>query len=365
MDYAGYLKLRELLALQAPESARQGRPAHDEMLFIIIHQTYELWFKQILTELDAVETVFAAREMDEADLARALAALERVLTIQKLLVDQVDILETMTPMDFLEFRNLLFPASGFQSAQFRLIETRLGLARDERLAYKATPFDQDLQPHERDQVHASETRPSLRSLLDQWLARMPFLSMGGFEFQKAYGQALNAMLAEDIARIESNEDLTAQEQARQADSLRKARGLLGSLLDADRFAKDRDQGAWTFSRDGLQAALFINLYRDEPILQVPFKILSVLMDIDEAMATWRYRHALMAYRMIGRKLGTGGSSGHDYLRQTAERHRVFADLFAIATFLIPRSHRPALPEVVRRAMHYVYRHEDRPASPAR
>src|SRR5215510_7542034 len=97
LHYAGYLKLAALLAAQEPESARHGRPAHDEMLFIIVHQTYELWFKQIVH------------------------GLERINEILKLLIQQLEVLETMTPLDFLDFRDFLFPASGFQSAQFRLI----------------------------------------------------------------------------------------------------------------------------------------------------------------------------------------------------------------------------------------------------
>jgi tryptophan 2,3-dioxygenase len=104
----------------------------------------------------------------------------------------------------------------------------------------------------------------------------------------------------------------------------------------------------------LQAALFINLYRDEPVLQIPFQLLGTLMDVDANLTAWRYRHALMVERMIGSKAGTGGSSGHDYLRQTAERHRVFGDLFALSTFFIPRSQLPPLPDELRRAMGYRY-----------
>ena len=90
------------------------------------------------------------------------------------------------------------------------------------------------------------------------------------------------------------------------------------------------------------------------MLQLPFRLLSGLMDIDETLTNWRYRHALMVQRMIGRKIGTGGSSGHDYLRRTAERHRVFGDLFTLSTFLIPRSRLPGLPEGLRHAMGYRY-----------
>jgi tryptophan 2,3-dioxygenase len=355
MNYTDYLQLNSLLSLQKLESERVGKPAHDELLFIIIHQAYELWFKQILAEIDRVEEVFASDQMDERDLLTTLAALERIVTIMKVLIHQVDILETMTPMDFLEFRSLLYPASGFQSAQFRLVETRLGLEREDRLKFKAEDFDHELKDKDRKAVRDVEAGPSLRDRLDHWLSRMPFLSMGTYKFKEAYGTALNNMLADDIEHISKNDDLTPEEREKQLDGMKHARNLLDAILSKDAYDAHYKQEDWRLSHKGLQAALFINLYRDEPILQVPFKVLSALMDIDEAMATWRYRHALMVYRMIGRKLGTGGTSGHDYLRQTAERHRVFRDLFAIATFLIPRSHRPALPKEMASKMHYAYR----------
>src|SRR5262252_6557166 len=117
LSYGKYLKLRELLACQELASAKAGRPAHDELLFIITHQTYELWFKQCLHELDAVIAIIGADFVNERDVGRALHYLERVVAIQKVLLDQIDVLETMTPLDFLDFRNLLTPSSGFQSAQ--------------------------------------------------------------------------------------------------------------------------------------------------------------------------------------------------------------------------------------------------------
>jgi len=116
--YADYLKLHALLAAQQPESARHGRPAHDEMLFIIVHQTYELWFKQILHELDRIQTDFGGDVVEDEYLGRIVHGLDRINEILKLLIQQLEVLETMTPLDFLDFRDFLFPASGFQSTQF-------------------------------------------------------------------------------------------------------------------------------------------------------------------------------------------------------------------------------------------------------
>jgi tryptophan 2,3-dioxygenase len=354
LDYASYLQLSKLLSAQQLESAKHGPVAHDEMLFIIIHQAYELWFKQILYELDLIQSIFGGAVVDDADLGRAVHAAERIVRIEQLLVSQIDILETMTPMDFLEFRNLLMPASGFQSEQFRLIEVRLGLKREARLAFDGASFDARLSESGRAQIAAAEAKPSLRDQVDAWLSRTPFVDMGGYKFREAYEAALNAMLAQDMEVIRKHPHLSAAEKEIQLASLQTSRTMLDGLLDERRFAKLHKEGVWTFSRRALQAALFLFLYRDEPAPHSGYRMLNALMDMDETMALWRMRHALMVSRMLGRKVGTGGSSGYDYLRATAEKHRAYNDLFAIATFLIPRSALPPLPENVRKSMRYRY-----------
>src|SRR5450432_4010601 len=135
MYYSDYLGLNKILDAQHPESCKDGNePAHDEMLFIIIHQAYELWFKQILFELDYVLKVFKKEKINDnsEDLNLVLHRLRRTIKIFELLNQQVSILDTMTPLDFLEFSNLLIPSSGFQSVQFRLIEATLGLQMENR-----------------------------------------------------------------------------------------------------------------------------------------------------------------------------------------------------------------------------------------
>jgi tryptophan 2,3-dioxygenase len=352
--YADYLQLDRLLSAQAPESAKQGKPAHDEMLFIVVHQAYELWFKQILHELARIDAIFAAASLDDRDIGRAVAALERIERILKLLIGQLDILETMTPLDFLEFRDLLFPSSGFQSLQFRLIEIGLGLRRADRVGFEARPFDARLSEADRAALQIAEKRPSLSDRIEAWLERTPFVELGGYRFQEAYRSAVADMLARDAATLEANTQVSPQEKAAGLAGLEAARERFEAIYDEARHAELEGQGAWRMSFHALQAALFITLYRDEPVLQLPFRLLSLLMDIDETMTAWRYRHALMAQRMIGMKLGTGGSSGHDYLSEAARRYRVFADLFALSTFLIPRSALPPLPEPLRSAMGYSY-----------
>lgn len=352
--YGHYLQLDRLLSCQERESEKVGHPAHDEMLFIIIHQAYELWFKQILFELDAVQDIFAQARVHDRELGRAVRALDRVHEILKLLVHQVDVLETMTPLDFLDFRDLLYPASGFQSTQFRMIETRLGLRRQDRLAFDRQSFDQRLSQADRDAVLALESKPSLFDQVEAWLGRTPFVEFGGYRFQETYRNAVADMLAHDADYVRDNASLADSERSAELGRLTAARERFEALFDQERHSELHAQGIWRFSLRALQAALFIELYRDEPVLQLPFGLLSRLMDIDETMTTWRYRHALMVQRMIGMKIGTGGSSGHDYLRATTNQHRVFSDLFALSTFLVSRSALPELPDPVRKAMAFRY-----------
>src|SRR5256884_9427271 len=161
LHYADYLKLAALLSTQEPESTRHGRPAHDEMLVSIVHQTYELWFKQILHELDRIQADFGGEVVEDESLGRIVHGLQRINEILKLLIQQFEVLETMTPLDFLDFRDFLFPASGFQSAQFRLIEIRLGLSRAVRSEYGGKSFDDTLSNADRARTVAAERGPEL------------------------------------------------------------------------------------------------------------------------------------------------------------------------------------------------------------
>ena len=347
--YADYIQLDRLLGSQQMQSALYGRPAHDEMLFIIVHQAYELWFKQILWELDAVLATFRGSPVPEEELGQAVLRCGRIVEIQRVLIQQVDVLETMTPLDFLDFRDDLIPASGLQSAQFRLIENKLGMRRQDRL--HAAPYTSRLSAEDAARVEAAEKEPSLFDLIEGWLERTPFLNFGDFDFWREYRRAVDSMLAADRASVRSNPTLTEDEKAAQ---------LAGVEATARRFANVFEEGASEplqvaasgrhFSRRALQAALLINLYRDEPILHLPFRLLALLGDIERNFTTWRQRHAQMAMRMIGTRIGTGGTSGHEYLDRAAERHKVFADLSALSSFFIPRSKLPRLPPEVRSRM---------------
>ncbi len=354
MYYADYLGLDSILNAQHMKSVELGTPAHDEMLFIIIHQTYELWFKQILHELDSVLDMFERDTVDEKSIGIAVARLRRVTEIQKILIDQLRVLETMTPLDFLDFRDVLVPASGFQSFQFRLVENKLGLRPEQRLLYNKFSYHTRLTDEHRRIMEESERGPNLFKAIERWLERTPFLEVEDFRFDNAYRDAVKRMLDRDEKLIADNPTLNEDEKHMQLEGLTLTREHFEALFDPEKYEELERKGLRRLSFRATQAAILIALYRDQPILQLPYRLIEALIDMDELFTTWRYRHALMVLRMIGSKIGTGGSSGHHYLKETADTHKVFSDLTNLSTFLIPRKEIPPLPSHVERSLGFFY-----------
>lgn len=353
--YGDYLHLEQLLSAQKPLSGvDKDKPAHDEMLFIVIHQAYELWFKQILHELGSVIPLFEDKSLDERQMGIVVARLTRVTEIQRVLVDQLTILETMTPLDFLDFRDYLVPASGFQSIQFRQIEATLGLRQTDRTPYGQDAYRTHLKEGERAKLEADEAAPSLIVLLNDWLERIPFLDFKSYNFWAEYKGAVDKMLDADEAIIANNEMLSEKERTDQLAQLETTKDSFRIVLDEKAHNKLRAEGERRLSHRAFSAAIFIELYRDHPALQLPHKMLGLLADIDELFTAWRQRHVLMVHRMIGRKIGTGGSSGHRYLQSAADKHRVFTDLFDLPTYLIPRSSLPKLPAEIEKRLGFSY-----------
>jgi tryptophan 2,3-dioxygenase len=256
LTYTSYLALDEILSAQRPRSDE-----HDEMLFIVIHQVYELWFKQLLHELRELQAV-----LDSGHTPHAVRVLRRVLTILKVVVAQIDVLETMTPRQFTSFRARLDASSGFQSAQFRELEAVLG-RRDEQ-AYAHYPSG----GRQRANIAAAMARPSV---FDSFLT-----------YLKAHGYAVPA-------------------------------DLLG-----------RDVSKPAEPSPALQAIL-LQVYVED---SGPSTVAEHLIDLDEGMQEWRYRHVKMVERTIGTKTGTGGSAGAAYLRTTLFAP-VFPDLWAVRSEL--------------------------------
>ncbi|MDQ3194672.1 MAG: tryptophan 2,3-dioxygenase [Bacteroidota bacterium] len=355
--YSDYLKLDKLLTSQSPKSDEYEHHAHDEMLFIIVHQTYELWFKQIIHELDSVLSMFQNDKTDERNIGIAVARLRRITIIQRLLIDQLHILESMTPLDFLEFRDFLIPASGFQSIQFRIIENKLGLSLDERIKYDNKNYYSMVSDEHQKTLIDSQNTISLFEAVDKWLSRIPFLKIQDFDFWNHYKNAVAGMLINEKEIIMNNPSLTDEKRDKQLNELESTRVKFDALLDENKHNELITQGLRKLSYKSTLAALFINLYRDEPILHLPFRFLSYLVDVDELFTNWRLNHALMVHRMIGAKVGTGGSSGHHYLMQTAEKHKVFKDLTDLSTYLVPRSSLPELSQQMRINLGFNYTYQ--------
>lgn len=265
VTYTSYLKVNELLDLQEPLS---DGPEHDELLFITIHQVYELWFKQILHECEALQV-----SLEGGNSHRSLALLGRIRTIMKTCVAQLDILETMTPLQFNSFRGRLSSASGFQSAQFRELEAVLG---------------------RRDQAGADATPGT--------------------------GMAMAAHLVPgSTARKRVEEAMT---RASLYDSALKYFSSRGHAIPKD--VLERDVTVGYEANEKVQDAL-LDAHRNDPEANM---VGEALVDLDEGLQEWRYRHVKMVERTIGAKIGSGGSSGAGYLSSTLFRP-VFADLWAI------------------------------------
>ncbi len=343
--YGSYLAVDKLLALQAPLSLIEGKlHAHDEMLFIIVHQTYELWFKQILHELNACCAVLQKPSADDdgPDMNVVVHRLRRVVEIWKLLNQQVDVLETMTPLDFLDFRSSLEGASGFQSTQFRQIEATLGLRMEHRFRpdyYKHTEMggfnESDYQT-----IVEAEKGTSLLKLVEQWLARMPFFDASFWESWDGTETSTNPEIPKFWVRYRSLYAASLSQRDETSDLLAK--------FDETFFKA----GAGDFSPTALRAALFIMLYRDEPLFRLPFALLNSLIEIDEQLGNFRYRHLQMVRRMIGTRIGTGGSSGEQYLQGAVNKNYIYKELASIITYLIERRSLPQLPERLHQALRF-------------
>lgn len=329
--YSEYLQLDKILNAQAEESKKNGVRADDEMLFIIIHQSYELWFKQILHEVTIVREIFLQGKIEDnsADIHNAVHRLKRVAIILQMLVDKLSILETMTPLDFLDFRDFLRPASGFQSIQFKIMEALLGLPFDQRFGQHY--YTSQLNQKDIDRVKEAENAVSLLSLVDQWLSRMPFLSKELFWTEE--------------------EDFFVHYRAIYEASLQE--GEKQNMEGFDQlFLESGSNSTRRLSVQSNKAALFIMLFRDYPLLNAPYQLLNCLLDMDELLAQWRYRHMNMVQRMIGRRIGTGGSTGAHYLKAAADTHYIFKEFADLTSFLIQRNKLPNLPEHLAKVLGY-------------
>lgn len=338
--YKDYLQLDKILNAQSPETANLEQPAHDEMLFIITHQTYELWFKQLLYEVDSVRDIMKKPTLNDnsPELQVVVHRLSRVVSILRVMVQQIDIMETMEPMDFLDFRDKLRPASGFQSWQFKLLEAALGLKYEQRFGQEY--YVSQLQQPEISKIKAAEKDRSLLQWVDSWLGRMPF-----FEEEVNW---IHFKTDSDPSRPKGMHLFWAEYRNRYRDSLDSAEKSNLPNFDAVLFPAAGEAGTLAgatprnLSATACRAALFIMLYRGYPVLQLPFQLLNQLLEIDVQLSTWRFRHMAMVHRTIGTRIGTGGSTGGDYLKAALDKHYIFKEIARLSSFLIERSRLPPL-----------------------
>lgn len=336
--YSDYLQLDKILNAQKLESDKEGKEhAHDEMLFIVIHQSYELWFKQILFEVGSVMDIMAKPNISDnsPDLFVVNHRLKRVNTILQVLVDKITILETMTPLDFLDFRNMLRPASGFQSIQFKVLEAYLGLRMNQR--YGKEYYTSQLKPEDKRFIEQVENTKPLIDLVNDWLERMPFFD--------------EAKYWDGWKKDGPEHPFWQQYRNVYSESLVEGEKFNLGKLDELFFSEGKVEGR-TLSSDARRAALFIMLYRDYPLLQLPYQLLNALLEMDELLSTWRYRHINMVHRMIGARMGTGGSTGKDYLTGALMNHYIFKEFAELTTYLIERNKLPKLTPALSQRLGY-------------
>ncbi|HEX6913721.1 MAG TPA: tryptophan 2,3-dioxygenase family protein [Chitinophagaceae bacterium] len=351
--YSEYLHLDKILNAQHPKSAEGGKAAaHEEMLFIIVHQAFELWFKQVRHELSSIiDSLHKDRIDDNTDeMSMIVQRLYRIIKIIHLMNDQFEVLETMKPLNFLDFRRYLYPASGFQSKQFRMVEAMLGLKMGNRHMpehYKNVKAHAGgFRQADYEEITMVENNLSVLEGVKNWLSRMPFFHP---ELWKEYNSLFPDQVASDNIFLSDYYHLYQQAQSElSSGSLKEYRAQQDATVpDAnsnDTFRRlFMEQGSGMFSAKEMTAALFIQLYGQHPMLHLPFELINSLVEIDDLLSLWRYRHFSMVKKMIGSSPGTGGTDGAGYLFGAVQKNRVFADLLVLPTFFIEKSKLPVLP----------------------
>ena len=295
--YSEYLRLEELLKLQTGVEGETQNISNDELHFILVHQNFELWFKLVINELTCTRNILSSDYVEETKLPQAVHHMERVIETFKLMSQQWRVMETLEPQDFLNFRDELGTASGFESFQMREMESLMG----------SKWIDGKL-------IGKLETSNSLYDVTCDWLERTPIQG-------SVYGSTSDEKNVDDFI----------------ADYLLAHKKLYPDTnKDAVNFFEE--ESSLRRRRAGL---VFIESYRELPLLAWPRKLISTLIELEQSMILWRTSHARMVERMIGRRIGTGGSSGVDYLDMTT-KYRVFVDVWAVRSILIKKE---ALPEL--------------------
>ena len=359
--YWDYLKLEDLLSLQGGLEDQPSPPDGEEVLFITVHQVFELWFKLVTAELRAARDLFGHPVVHEQQLSGVVARFDRVITILRSAVAHFEVVETISLRGYLEFRTKLMPASGFQSAQLRCIEVLLGLDEADRVPLGAVhdPMDSlrdpdgSESPAFRAVAAARADQPTLLAALEGWLARTP---IDGVEHDDPGAEpALDAFVDRYLA-AHARETQAACDHAIAIAKTDAERDKLRSMYDGEKeraaaFLRPSEEDGGRPRARVRAAMIFIETYRDLPLLAWPREVLAKLIELEQSFLVFRQRHARMVERVIGRRTGTGGSEGVSYLDQTALRYRVFRDLWAVRTLMI----RPGGTPPLERAEYYDFK----------
>ncbi|MDC0749540.1 tryptophan 2,3-dioxygenase family protein [Polyangium mundeleinium] len=351
-NYWDYIKVEELLSLQGGFDNDESKLSNDEVVFIVVHQVYELWFKLILRELETARDLFCQNPVPDMKLANAATSLRRVVALFEQAVPHFRVMETLTTRDYLDFRDRLIPASGFQSAQMREIEILLGLDDNLRIplgregSYMAAlrSSDGSASPALARVEQRRESGPSFKAVLYEWLARTP---IDGPATQESAERFARAFIAGHEKEIENRIRLAKQNALTPDDIARLEQRYRAEIKFAERFLQAEDEEglddeARAFRRRLRAAIVFLESYRELPRLAWPREVIDLVIAVEQQMIIWRQRHARMVERVIGRRTGTGGSAGVDYLDQTALRYRIFNDLWAVRTILLRKPSVPLL-----------------------
>ena len=361
MNYWEYIRVEELLRLQGGMRDDESKLSNDEVVFIVVHQVYELWFKLVLRELEAARDLFHQNPVPDMALADATRSFRRISTIFEQATSHFEVMETLTTRDYLGFRDALIGASGFQSAQLREIEILLGLEDVQRLTLGAEGTYKDALRGKDGSASVALERvnrrlaggPSLKTVVYAWLARTPVSKEGPEKFLEDVLAAHQAEMKKRLAIVEAQLSLSPADlalwKARYEKEAEVARQFLLGEDEPDLPSDERSH------RRNVRAALvFLESYRELPRLAWPREALDALVAMEQKILVWRQRHARMVERIIGRRTGTGGSTGVDYLDQTALKYRVFGDVWTIRTLLLQKS---AVPQIAN-AEDFKFRVED-------
>ncbi|MBJ24453.1 MAG: tryptophan 2,3-dioxygenase [Euryarchaeota archaeon] len=343
LTYSEYLRLNELLKLQSGEIGCKRDINNDETHFIIIHQIFELWFKLVLSELRCARNLLMQKHVDESDIPKIVGHLNRVTEICRLMANQWKVMETLTPQDFLVFRDKLGTASGFESWQMRELEILMGLKNNDRNKgmdplkhYKRLSEENPIYLEGYEKLKETMKELSLDEVLQKWLERTPI--QGSFVNDEHDEELVEDFINKYLnsIRIQNEEALERISEHSSVDKKVLEERFESNIKSAEEYL--RPNGITSRSRAGL---LFIEAYRDLPLLAWPRKLIDSFVELEEAMVLFRTYHARMVERIIGRRVGTGGSSGVDYLDETT-KYRIFKDLWGVRTILIKKSALPTI-----------------------